>query len=113
MLARHPGEEVLLRSASIALPCRNLVGGACTENAEVFRQHDEPCAFRRRGRHQRARLRQIRGDVTARNRLHRSDPHSFAHFASASLPVVADEGAAATRPLTRATTGSSHEPVTR
>ena len=116
----EPREERLLGSVTVDLADRELVGRARAEDAEIFGQHDELRARRRRLVDQRLdRLREVRRDVAAGNGLHRSDAHTrkggAAHRAEPCGPRLRRRRrrarlAVAVAP--RVTTGSDQLPVT-
>src|ERR1700687_1975908 len=71
----EPREARLLGSVTVDLADRELVGRMRTEDAEIFGQHDELRARRRRLVDQGLDRAEVRRDVAARLRLHRSDAH--------------------------------------
>src|SRR5262249_14518510 len=117
MLLRKPREERLLRSLAIFLAHRELVGRPRTENAEIFGQDDELCAFPGRPRDQRFGLLEVRANIASRDHLHRCDTHRLRGVRHRVMPIVASPagtcGAAlAVAAALRATIGSDQLPVT-
>src|SRR5439155_13956966 len=112
LFARDAGEEGLLHPAAVGLANRNLVAGARTEDAEVFRQQHQLRALAHRIDDERLDRGEIRLDLAAGQRLDRRDAAARAAprrlpFASAAGPTTL----AGWRPL-RSTTGSDHPPLT-
>src|SRR6185295_2676333 len=113
-LARKPREKDLLASVAFLLPDQELVRRPRAEDSEILRQHDEPRALGGRLPDQRFRLREIRFDIAARNRLDRGDGHfhgGVRHRSLEDLGSAAVAGPALPPPLF-ATTGSDQLPVT-